>query len=38
MTLWEWVCAIDGYAEVNGIKRRGDISEDRLAAMGIEGF
>lgn len=40
MTLFEWVCATDGYAEANGTKRRrgGDISEDRLAEMGIVGF
>jgi len=40
MTLWEWVCATEGYAEANGHKKRrgGDISEDRLAEMGIEGF
>jgi hypothetical protein len=41
MSLWEWVCATDGYAEANGSKKRrgtGDISDDRLAEMGIEGF
>lgn len=40
MTAWEFICAVDGYLEANGVKRSGggDISEDRLAELGIEGF
>ena len=40
MTLWEWLCAIDGYGIAHGVKPRGygDIDEDRLSDMGIEGF
>ncbi len=38
--LWEFVYATRGFAESNGAKPRGtgDISEDRLNELGIEGF
>jgi hypothetical protein len=40
MTLWEFSCAVRGHAEANGAKPRGngDMSEERLSALGIEGF
>jgi hypothetical protein len=40
MTLFEFRCAQDGWAEANGSKKRrgGSISEKRLAEMGIVGF
>ena len=40
MTFWEFGCAVDGYNESQGRKPpgRGDMSEDRLSELGIEGF
>lgn len=40
MALWEFAQAVRGYAEANGAKPRGagDISDDRLSELGIEGF
>jgi hypothetical protein len=40
MTLWEFSQYVQGYAESKGAKPRGksDISEDRLAEMGVVGF
>lgn len=39
MTLWEFSCARSGFDEANGVKPKGgEISDDRLAEMGIEGF
>lgn len=40
MTLWEFDCAVRGHAEANGVKPRGkgDMSEDRLSELGVEGF
>lgn len=40
MTLWEFTEAVRGYAEANGAKARGtgDISDERLAELGVEGF
>lgn len=40
MTLWEFVCAQEGFAEANGAKPKGggEISDDRLAELGVEGF
>lgn len=39
LSLWEWMCAVEGYALANGAKPRGgDISEDRLSEIGIAGF
>lgn len=39
MTLWEFMAAADGHLLANGAKPKGgDISEDRLAEMGIAGF
>jgi len=42
MTLWEFGAAVDGYILANDPKAKprgsGDISEDRLAELGIEGF
>lgn len=41
MTLWEFGAMVDGYILANDPKakpRGGDISEDRLSELGIEGF
>lgn len=41
MSVWEFTACVDGYAEANGGKKRsggGDISEERLAELGIVGF
>lgn len=40
MTIWEFNACYDGWKIANGVKPRGkgDISEERLAEMGIEGF
>jgi hypothetical protein len=39
MTMFEFACATQGFAEANGAKPKGGtISDDRLADMGIEGF
>jgi hypothetical protein len=40
MTIWEFNACFDGWKAANGVKPRGkgDISEERLAEMGIEGF
>jgi hypothetical protein len=40
MTLWEFNACYDAWKIANGIKSRrgGDISEERLAKLGIAGF
>lgn len=40
MGFWEFLACLDGYAQAHGGKKNkgGDISEDRLAELGIEGF
>lgn len=40
MGLWQFTAALNGYQIANGQKERpvGDISDIRLAEMGIEGF
>jgi len=40
MAFWEFIYATRGYAEANGAKPKGngDMSEDRLSELGIEGF
>lgn len=40
MTLWEFAAVMDGFRQFHGAKPKGkdDISEDRLAELGIEGF
>jgi hypothetical protein len=40
MTLWEFNACFDGWKAVNGVKskRNADISDERLAEMGIVGF
>lgn len=39
MTLWEFMCAAQGYAESRGAKPKGGtIDDDRLSALGIVGF
>lgn len=39
MTLWEFAAVMDGFRAFHGAKPKGgDISEDRLAELGIEGF
>lgn len=39
MTLWEFMAARDGVLLENGAKPKGgDISEDRLAELGVAGF
>lgn len=40
MHLWEFIACVGGYSAANGGEREpsGDISEDRLRALGIEGF
>lgn len=39
MELWQFTACLDGWAVANGVKPKGrDISEDRLAEMGIAGF
>lgn len=40
MTLWEFACARSGFDEAHGVKPKGggEISDDRLAEMGVEGF
>lgn len=40
MTVWEFHACMDGLRIFHGGKKAsgGDISEDQLAAMGIEGF
>lgn len=39
MTIWEFMACIDGYAVANGAKPKvGDMEDDRLADLGIEGF
>lgn len=41
MSLWEFMACSDGYQIANGAKEGptgGDLSEDNLADMGIEGF
>lgn len=38
MSLWEFAACVDGYAAAHGARRAGDIDEERLADMGIEGF
>lgn len=39
MTLFEFRCAVRGFAEANGVKPRGGtISDERAAELGIAGF
>lgn len=39
MSLFEFMCAVEGYAEGKGGKRKGgSIDDDRLSEMGIVGF
>ncbi len=41
MSLWEFGAMVDGYILANNPKAKpkgGDIDEDRLAELGIEGF
>lgn len=40
MSLWEFNACYDGWKTVNGVKtkRNADISEERLAELGIAGF
>lgn len=40
MSIWEFTACYDGWKFANGIttKRNADISEERLAELGIEGF
>lgn len=39
MSLWQFTACLEGFAIRNGIKPKGrDISDDRLAEMGIAGF
>jgi hypothetical protein len=39
MTIWEFNACFEGWKAINGVKPRGrDISEERLAEMGIAGF
>lgn len=39
MTLFEFKCATQGFAEANGAKPKGGtIDDDRLAELGIAGF
>lgn len=40
MTLWEFAAVMDGFRTFHGAKPKsgGDIGEDRLAELGIEGF
>ena len=40
MSLWEFLACRDGYSAAHGGKETepGDMSEDRLAEIGVEGF
>lgn len=41
MTIWEFLACSDGYAESHGAKKKqqhGDMDENDLIAMGVEGF
>ena len=40
MTLWEWACAVDGYAQAHGAEEEQPppMEDARLAELGIEGF
>lgn len=41
MTLWEFGACMDGFAKFHGGKKdspQGDIEENRLRELGIEGF
>jgi len=41
MSAWEFSACVEGYSEAHGGKRAGsggDISEERLRELGIEGF
>lgn len=40
MTMWQFAAAVAGWNKANGQgpKGSGDISDDRLREMGIEGF
>lgn len=40
MTVWEFACAVDGYVAANSAedKTAPEMDEDRLSALGIEGF
>ncbi len=40
MTVWEFACAVEGYVTANssGDKSAPEMDDERLAALGIEGF
>jgi hypothetical protein len=38
MTLAEFRWAVTGWGEANGVRKQREISDERLAAMGVEGF
>lgn len=40
MTVWEFACAVEGYVAANSTedKKAPEMDDDRLAALGIEGF
>lgn len=42
MSVWEYVCCVDGYRQAHGQKDKhrpgGDLDEARLREMGVEGF
>lgn len=40
MTVWEFACAVEGYATANssGEKSAPEMDDERLSALGIEGF
>ncbi|MBB2973945.1 hypothetical protein [Mesorhizobium sp. RMAD-H1] len=38
-TMWEFMCALEGFREAHGEKRNArEIPDERLAELGIEGF
>lgn len=37
-TLFEFACAVDGYVKANSVEKPKEMDDDRLAALGIEGF
>lgn len=40
MTLWEFQCCVEGYRKVHSTEKEPapEMDDDRLAALGIEGF